>query len=178
MRPTKSFIVEYKRNPRSASRSSTIQTQTPDRGVNPRPAVRKFVTASHAAAPAVFQQPDEPRPAIELPLVSRRILPVIVAEQVATPEPETVSGASAARDPAPKVPRKVSRPKAKTTIQPDLEAGTAVKAKQAAGPVASEALTPLAARELANRRVSRLKKADDDLPRGQRWKRRLPKSMR
>jgi len=177
-RPTKSFIVEYKRNPRSASRSSTIQTQTPDRAVEyPRPAARKFVNASHAAASAVFQKVDETRPAIEMPLVARRILPVIVAEKVATPEPETVSGASAARDPAPKVTRKVSRPKTKATIQP-VEASTAVKAEQTAVPVAPEAVTPSAVRALSIRRVSRLKKVDDDLPRSQRWKRRLPTFMR
>jgi len=177
MRPTKSFVVEYKRNSRQIARPSTIQI--PDRALEyPKPALRKFVNVSHAAASAVFQKVDEVSPSVELPPVARRILPVIVIERVATPEPETVSVASVVRDPVPGVPRKVSRPKAKATIQPDLSEDTGVEIEQAAAPVASAALTPPATRKLLSRRVSRLKKAEDNLPRGQRWKRRLPKFMR
>jgi len=176
MRITKSFVVEYKRNSRTAPRSSTIRI--PERSVeDPTPAAPKYVTEPYAAAAAIFEKLVEVSPSIAVPLVARRILPVIVVERVASPETETVPVASVANNPAAKIPRKISRPKAKTAIQPDLSKDLVGEIENASAPVASESLT-LQARKLPSRRISRLKEAEANLPRGQRWKRRLPKFMR
>lgn len=137
MRPTKSFVVEHKRNSRSISGSSTITI--PLKSVEgPRSAVRRFVTASQAAADALFKKVDEARPSSELPQVTRRILPVILVERVASPAPETRPVRSSARDPAPKVPR----PKAKAAIQPVLSEDTGFKRGSGGACCLGSAYTP------------------------------------
>ena len=176
MRPTKTFVVEYKRNSRTAPSPHTIPV--PDRAVeNPRPAARKFESVSQTAASAIFRKAAEDCPSIEMPLVARRILPVIIVEHVATPDPNTVAKSSVVKSPAATIPRKVSRPKVTTINQPDISKDPGVETEKAAATVASEAST-LPARKLPGRRFSRLKKVEENLPRGQRWKRRLPKFMR
>jgi len=176
MRPTKTFVVEYKRNSRTAPSPHTIPV--PDRAVeNPRPAARKFASVSQTAASAIFRKAAEDCPSIEMPLVARRILPVITVEHVAVPEPDTAARASVVKSRAASLSRKVSRPKVTTINQPDISKDPGVETEKAAATVASEAST-LPARKLPGRRFSRLKKVEENLPRGQRWKRRLPKFMR
>jgi len=174
MRPTRSFVVEYKRSSRKTVGPSVIRRRD-IAAESLKPDVSKLATMSHLAASAVFQKVDDPRPSAELTRVARRILPVIVKERVEPPTLEPVQEAAVDPAPSPIVRSKVQRRKALPVPKPEGSEGLIVNVEVAEVTVAAQPLTPRVARKFLN---SRLRGAGDNLPRGQRWKRRLPKFMR
>lgn len=177
MRPTKSFLVEYKRGSRKTSGPSTVQP--PDIASEfAAPAARKLVTMSQRTASAVFQKADETCPSTELAPVARRILPVIVVERDVKPEAEPAQNTFVDAGASPIIEAKVSRRRAKPKSEPDISERLEISAGLAEAPEAIDVPAAPAAPKLARRRLIRLREAEDNLPRGQRWKRRLPKFMR
>lgn len=177
MRPTKSFLVEYKRGSRKTSGRSIIQPPEIASEL-PRPATSNFATMSELAAAAVFRKADETRPSTELRPVARRILPVIVVEQDVTPDAEPAQNTGADAGPSPIIEPKAPRRRAKPKPKPDISERLEIPAEEAEAPKAADAPASSVSSKLASRRLSRLREAEDNLPRGQRWKRRLPKFMR
>lgn len=171
MRPTKSFLVEYKRSPRKKAGRTIIQPPEIASEL-PRPATSNFATMSQRAAAAVFRKTDETRPSTKLAPVARRILPVVVAEQDVTPDAEPAQATRADAGSSPIIEPKVSRRRAKPKTLPNASERLEILAEVVDAPASS------APQKLASRRLSRLREAEDNLPRGQRWKRRLPKFMR
>lgn len=168
-REPKSFTVEVKRRPGAAKK--------------PAPFVPAPVDEPRQPADALFQAPKEAAAAAE---PARRILPCLVTEAaIDAAQAEAISEVEPVRrrgrprkeprpdDPAPLAPRKRGRPRKNPVIAVSFddeedESGPAI----AAPPVV--ALPPLT---LSERAVAR-RGAVSALPRGERWKRRLPKVLR
>ena len=171
----KSFTVEVKRRP-------GVTPKKPRAFVPPQPE-----PASSPAAEALFRAPA---PAAEPPGAPRRILPCLVteaaldaaqAEALADPDrvPRPRGRPRKQRDPediAPLAPRKRGRPR-KLPAAPAERLTIAEKPARPApvvfAPVAfAPPLAPISERAAARRA------ATAELPRGERWKRRLPKALR
>ncbi|HMN71734.1 MAG TPA: hypothetical protein PKA55_07680 [Rhodoblastus sp.] len=168
---TKSFTVEVKRRPTSLAKKQSFPEA-------PAPAPQP------AAAAAIFA-PVAPTGAAE---AERRILPCLVTEAAidAAKAAEEAEPAVAPRkrgrppkqrsadDLAPLAPRKRGRPR-KTPVEaaePDLPAAPQTVAPSRAVPRVATAPVGASARSGARRA------AVSELPRGERWKRRLPKALR
>ncbi len=170
----KSFTVEVKRRPGAAQKK-------PRAFVPPQPQ-----PASSPAAEALFRTPA---PTAEQPGAPRRILPCLVteaaldaaqAEALSDPErvPRPRGRPRKQRDPediAPLAPRKRGRPR-KLPAAPAERITIAEKPARAAPVVLTPVLmTPATS---TSERAAARRAATADLPRGERWKRRLPKALR
>ncbi len=171
-KPTKSFTVEVKRRPTSLSKKPML-VEAP--AATPEP----------PSAAALFSAPDKALVAAE----PRRILPCLVTDAA-------IDAAKAAADtddaPAPRprgrprkqrnadelaplAPRKRGRPR-KSPVEAKEAAPTPVR--QTAQPARPAQPSPALVVVGAGSRASARRAAADDLPRGERWKRRLPKALR
>ncbi|MFV0279155.1 MAG: hypothetical protein ACK5JM_00170 [Rhodoblastus sp.] len=181
-KPSKSFTVEVKRRPNSLVRK-------PPAAVAPLAAPEKQAADRLFAAP-----PDAPAEAAE---TQRRILPCLVTEaaldasRAVEPEPEPrrrgrppkredfeqaahKQDAAGARERVRKIgvpDRKGAQPEAQEQRPPELAASGLAASHAKIAPVAAVDARPPRAR--AARRATA-----SDLPRGERWKRRLPKVVR
>jgi hypothetical protein len=161
----KSFTVEVKRRPGAAKKPAPFL-----------PAIEEQPAPQPSAA---FFKSPEPEP--EAP--ARRILPCLVTEaaietvqELSTAEPERRRRGprkqKGPNDPTPLAPRRRGRPRKNPDAAPAVRLVPAEKQTPDAAPPA-----PIVA-FLASKRTMTRRSAVSGLPRGQRWKRRLPKALR
>lgn len=163
----KSFRVEVKRRPAFLGRKPLLAAETPV----PAPAEALFAPPS--PAPAAVQEPE------------RRILPCLVTE-AAIDAARTEAIEEHPRAPRPRGRPRLNRAADDAVAAPPRKRGrprkvVAVASVEAVKPAASAPLpkkavaTPPATPSV---RASERRAATAELPRGERWKRRLPKALR
>lgn len=182
-RPTKPFVVEYKRSARKAFGPSMVPAMVIAARL-PTPAADSIPKSPLAAASALFENSSEASPSSQSEPAEPRILPVVIIEidtsMEATPAEDPLQ---ANAGPSPKTQANVSPRKAKTRRKSSTSEASHINAHQPTveaendrgGAGTSE---PRAASDPVVRRRRRLLEGEDRLPRGERWKRRLPKFMR
>jgi len=182
-RPTKPFVVEYKRSARKAFGPSTIPAENIAASL-PTPEANSIPTPPQAAAAAVFASRSEARPSLQSEPAEPRILPVVVIEIETSMETARAEDSLPPNDGlSPRAEANVSPRKARSrTKSVDSEASYIRAASppdddesDRGGAGTSE---PRPASDPVVRRHRRLLRGEESLPRGQRWKRRLPKCMR
>jgi hypothetical protein len=152
-KPQKPFTFEVKRSRLSSPKASTFQRYV----AAPEPeAARRTPDASGLQAAIRVEPPPPPSPV--------RILPSLLGERIWSKEPEVPPQATPAVEEGPKI---VEEPEA------------AVETGLAASDIIASAgdLLPAEPEEPDRSRLVRHRaKSPDDLPRSERWKRRLPRS--
>lgn len=172
-KPTKSFTVEVKRRPTSLNKKPLlVDAPAPV----PEPPAAAVLFSSTEKAPAVAAEP-------------RRILPCLVTDAAidAAKAAAEIDEAPASRprgrprkqrnaeELAPLAPRKRGRPR-KTPVEAKEPAPKPVRAP--VQPPRQVRPAPALVVVGASARASERRAAVDELPRGERWKRRLPKALR
>jgi len=186
-RPTKSFVVEVKRSTRKTS-GPAVAPAWVAAALRPLSAAEATPRSSQAGASAIFRNNDVALPAADAPSdppwTGARILPVVAMDVGATLDIE--------RTPHPlERPRHASEPverkrsPRKKRAQEIVETPTVLAAGVGPDAVPTEverdradvSAVPLA---LSSERRARLRSSEEEgnLPRGERWKRRLPKVLR
>lgn len=171
-KPTKSFTIEVKRRPTSLARK-------PGFAEMPAP------IAEPAAAAAIFARVEAAPAAAE---AERRILPCLVTEAAMDAAKAAVEAEPAiaprrrgrppkqraADDLAPLAPRKRGRPRKNSIDASEPKPAVAPQAAASPRPAPRVVAAPVG----ASARSGARREAVSELPRGERWKRRLPKALR
>lgn len=182
-RPTKPFVVEYKRSPRKAFGPSTVPAMVIAARL-PTPAADSIPKSPLAAASALFENSSEASASSQSETAERRILPVVIIEIDTSMEAAPAENSLQANAcPSPKTQANVSPRKAKTRKKSATSEASHINTDPPAAEVENDreragTSEPRAASDPVVRRRHRLLEGEDRLPRGERWKRRLPKFMR
>ncbi|MBS7552861.1 hypothetical protein KHC23_04215 [Ancylobacter dichloromethanicus] len=183
-RPTKPFVVEYKRSARKAFGPSTISARDMAASL-PTPAADSIPKSPQAAASALFEITGQSSPTSNSVPTEPLVLAVLTVEGDSTPETEqTQDDPLRLHDPSsPAIEARASPRKTKARKQVAVSAPADIGAGPQMAPAGDDGAMagtckPRAASLPAVRRRRRLLEGEDCLPRGQRWKRRLPKFMR
>lgn len=182
-RPTKPFVVEYKRSPRKAFGPSMAPAMVIAARL-PTLAVDSIPKSPPAAASALFEDSGEASPSSQSKPAEPGILPVVNIEIDTSMETAPVEDPPQTNAcPSPRTQVNVSPRKAKTRRKSATSEASHINADPPTAEVENDrgragTSEPRAASDPVVRRRHRLLEREDHLPRGERWKRRLPKFMR
>lgn len=186
-RPTKSFVVEVKRSARKSS-GFTLSPRWDVTAALQESTAASLARSSQATASAIFQARNDATPAnttaSDPPPPVRRILPVIVMEagpaleaiRITDPLDSAVNVSEAAQRKPPR--RKTKTPERVGTPAAPIVIASLEPVSPGFDPDVAGVLALPAAANAERRERGRPSDREDSLPRGERWKRRLPKFMR
>jgi len=186
-RPTKSFVVEVKRSARKSS-GFTLSPRWDVTAALQENTAASLAKSSQATASAIFQAKNDATPgnvtASDPPPPVRRILPVIAIEAgpafetIRIPDPLDSAGnvSEAAQRRRPR--RKTKTPERVVTPAAPIIIASPEPVSSGLNQDVVDVLTLPAAANSERRERGRPSDREDALPRGERWKRRLPKFMR